>query len=111
MDDWKLGFVLLINTAASVAGSSALKFAVLSGNPFYATIGGVCWAVSAATFLLLVKGQDLGVIAIVTQALSLLVVNTIGILAFGEVLTLKKALGLFFVLVGLFLIAWPIASK
>ena len=108
MEVWKTTAVLAINMAASVGGSSALKFAVASGNPLYATIGCVCWSITASTFLMLAKEQDLGVIAVVTNALVLLTVTAIGTVFFGEAVTQIKLAGLLCIIAGLALMAWSV---
>lgn len=111
MSDWKTFVILAINTAASVGGSSLLKLAASTGNLVYVSLGCACWAISATTFLTLAKEQELGVIAVVTSAMALLTVNAVGILFFGEVLSLKKALGLTCLITGMVLVVLSGSSK
>lgn len=108
MDVWKTAFILTINMAASVGGSSALKFAVTTGNPFFATLGCVCWSITASTFLMLAKEQALGVIAVVTNALVLLTVTAIGAIFFDETITRIKLAGLLCIIAGLVLMGWAV---
>ena len=72
-----------------------------------AVFGAALWALSAAGFVELARGHDLGVLAMVTSALGLLAANVVGVLVFGEAITLRKCVAFGLLIAALAVLVWP----
>lgn len=103
--------LLIVNTAASVAGSTALRFAAKSDNPVLAVVGVTLWVASGVTFVKLAQTQELGVLAMVTSALGLIAANVIGVVLFQELITVRKLVALGLIIAALAILSWPAAAE
>ncbi|QBF32342.1 hypothetical protein [Thalassococcus sp. S3] len=107
MTNWMAITVLGVSALASASGTILLNYAAIVLSPALAILGATLWAASAAGFVWLAHGYDLGTLAILTSALGLITVNVIGVTLFAEDITVQKLVALSLLIAALTILSWP----
>ncbi|WP_299283293.1 hypothetical protein [uncultured Tateyamaria sp.] len=105
-----IGLVCL-GAALNVVGVGFLKHAEVSGSGVAAIAGALAWAATSVVYLSLLgrSDQPIAVLSTVTSAAGLFAVVAIGV-AYGEVLTMRQALAVGLLFLGIVLLSLPTAS-
>lgn len=99
---------LVMSTLMSVAGTVALRIASESQSVPVAIIGASMWSAAAAGFTWASnKGVDLSVASAALSAGGLLAIQLIGLVWFGEQMTLPRFLAVGLIVVALILLSLP----
>ncbi|WP_299867683.1 SMR family transporter [uncultured Roseobacter sp.] len=100
---------LLIATATSLAGTACIRLASDQTLLWLAILGGSLWSLSGAAFVLAASfdGVELGVYSALMSAGGIILINLIGMVFWGEAINPKKMVALTFLIISIFLLAWP----
>ncbi len=102
--------IILLATCMAICelfGQSCLKY--LNKNPdkkHYYFLAILFYSIICYLLLESYKYKSMGLMNIIWSGISILIVISVGILYFGETITFSDKLGVFFVLIGLFLIIY-----
>ncbi|CUH09986.1 hypothetical protein JSE7799_00128 [Jannaschia seosinensis] len=89
--------ILALIIVLTVVGDYALKFASLKASPFVSAWfagGALLYGATAAGWIALMRTHDLAQIAVLYSSATIVALTLVGIVSFGETLSMKQVIGL-----------------
>jgi len=88
---------LIFVIVLTISGDYALKYASLKSSPLVSgwfVLGALLYGATAIGWIALMRTHDLAQIAVLYSSATIVALTLVGILSFGETLTMKQLIGL-----------------
>ena len=99
--------LLALIVVLTIVGDYALKYASLKTSPFVSSwfvLGALLYGATAIGWIALMRSHDLAQIAVLYSAATIISLTLVGLVSFGETLSMKQVIGLSAALLSVFLI-------